>query len=271
MLRSVANSPGLVISGLVVLLVLGWAFAPSLFAAQDPLAINLTERLRPPGGEHVFGTDQLGRDMYSRIVYGASLSMRTTILSVVLATACGAVVGAVAGFVGGFLDRVLMRLVDVLLAVPSMLLSLGVVTVLGFGGTNIAIAVGVAMVVRLARVMRAEVLRVCGSTYVEAAWVSGMRMPGVLARHVVPNAAGPVLVLAVLEFGAVMLQISALSFLGFGAPPPTPEWGSLVADGRDYLISGWWLSALPGLTIAAVVLSVNRTAQALERTRGTSG
>ncbi len=263
--------PGLVLSGLIVLTVLGWAFAPGLFTSYDPLLIVPAERLQPPSADHLFGTDQLGRDLYARVVYGAALSLRATVLAVVLASVAGALLGTVAGLAGGKVDSLLMRLVDVLLAIPTLLLSLAVITVLGAGSTNIAIAVAAAMVARLARVMRAEVLRIRVASYIEASRTAGARWLSVLVRHVLPNAAGPVIVLATLEFGTVVLQISTLSFLGFGIPPPAPEWGSLVASGRNYLVSAWWLSALPGLTIAAVVLAVNRIARAFEFERGEVG
>jgi peptide/nickel transport system permease protein len=159
---------------------------------------------------------------------------------------------------------VVMRVVDVLLAVPAILLSLALVTALGFGTTHVAIAVGVSRIADFARLMRSEVLRVRSGVYVEAARVSGVRASGVLARHVLPNAFGPVLVLATLSFGTAVLEVSALSFLGFGAVPPTPEWGALVAGGRNFLAGAWWITTFPGLTIAAVVLSANRISRALE-------
>jgi peptide/nickel transport system permease protein len=198
------------------------------------------------------------------VVHGAGLSLQATILAVGVGLVAGSAIGLLAGFVGRWVDEALMRGVDVLLAVPSLLLSLALVTALGFGTVKIAVAVGVGTVASFARVMRSEVLRVRTSGYVEAAQSCGVRWYGVLGRHVLPNAYGPVLVLATLEFGVAVLAVSALSFLGYGAPPPAPEWGSLVAEGRNYLATAWWLTALPGLTVALTVLAAGRVARALD-------
>ncbi|MFE7575760.1 ABC transporter permease [Streptomyces sp. NPDC057521] len=256
--------PGLVLSVVFLALVLLAALHPALFTARDPLAGVPADRLRPPGGDHLLGTDQLGRDLFTRLVHGSSLTLRATALAVLVGLVAGSLTGLVAGAAGGWADSVLMRLTDVLLAVPGLLLSLALVTALGFGTVQVAVAVGVTSVAMFARIMRAEVLRVARSTYVEAARASGTRWYAVLLRHVLPNAAGPVLVYAAVDFGGVVLQVSSLSFLGYGARPPAPEWGSLVAGGRDYLATAWWLTTLPGLALAATVLAANRIARALD-------
>jgi peptide/nickel transport system permease protein len=268
-IRFLLRRPGLVVAVLFVALVLLAAFAPHLLAPGDPAVGVPAQRLQPPGPGHVFGTDYLGRDVYTRVVHGASLSLQATVIAVAVALVVGGLVGVLAGFVRGWVDEVLMRAVDVLLAVPAVLLSLALITALGYGTVKVAIAVGVASVASFARVMRAETLRVRQSVYVEAARAVGTRRHVTLLRHVLPNAAGPVLVLAVLEFGLAILAVSSLSFLGYGAPPPAPEWGSLVAEGRNYLAVAWWLCAVPGAAIAATVLAVNRISRALdgERTR----
>ncbi|WP_245645863.1 ABC transporter permease [Pseudonocardia acaciae] len=267
----VGRRPGLVVSVGYLALVLFAAFAPGVLAGGDPLAGVPALRLRPPSAAHPFGTDYLGRDLFTRVVHGASLSLRATVIAVAVALVVGGVIGLLAGFVGGWVDEWLMRFVDTLLAIPAVLLSLALIAALGYGTTKVAIAVGVASVASFARVMRAETMRIRRATYVEAARAVGTRWYATLGRHVLPNAAGPVLVLAVLEFGLAILQVSALSFLGYGAPPPAPEWGALIADGRNYLATSWWLCALPGFAIAATVLSVNRVSRALdgEWTRGT--
>ncbi len=258
--------PGLVLAGLVVLLVAAWAVVPQLFTAYDPIVGVPADRLQPPSGAHLFGTDHLGRDVYARVVHGASVSLRATVIAVAVGLVVGSLFGLLAGFVRGWVDDVVGRLVDVLLAIPSILLSLAIITALGFGTVKVAIAVGITSIATFARVMRAEVLRTSTSVYVEAARASGVRWYGVLWRHVLPNSTGPVVALVALEFGTAVLAISALSFLGYGTPPPAPEWGSLVSGGRDYLAAAWWLTTLPGLVIVAVVLSANRIARALERT-----
>jgi peptide/nickel transport system permease protein len=259
--------PGLVASVLLVVVVIGWAIAPSLFTSTDPLLSVPASRLRPPGPEHWFGTDSLGRDMYSRVVHGAATSLLATALAVLIGLLAGSAIGLISGAVGGRLDDVLMRLVDVLLAIPGLLLAMAVVTALGFGTLNVALAVGISAVAAFARLMRSEVMRVKTSVYIEAAAATGARWWAVLWRHILPNATGPVLVLAALEFGAAVLAVSALSFLGYGAPPPAPEWGSLISEGRNYLATSWWLTTMPGLVVVVLVLAANRISRALDGER----
>ncbi|MDQ1217670.1 ABC transporter permease [Microbacterium arborescens] len=267
-IRSFLRQPTLVLAVAVLALVVLWAVAPSWFTSWDPIEGVARDRLQPPSPEHLFGTDNLGRDLFARVVHGSATSLAATSVAVVVGLTVGSVFGLLAGFLRGFVDDAIMRFMDVLLAIPSLLLSLALITALGFGTINVAIAVGLASVASFSRVMRAEVLQVATAVYVEAARVSGVRWYTILARHVLPNASGPVVALAALEFGVMVLAISSLSFLGFGAPPPTPEWGSLVSGGRDYLAVAWWLTTLPGLVIVAVVLSANRISRALERNGG---
>jgi peptide/nickel transport system permease protein len=264
--RYLVRRPGLVLAGLVLLLVAAWAAVPAVFASGDPITGVPADRLQAPSAAHWFGTDHLGRDVWTRVVHGASLSLRTTALAVLVGLVVGSVLGLLAGFLRGWVDDVVGRAVDVLLAVPSILLSLAIITALGTGPAKIAVAVGIGAVATFARVMRAEVLRTSTSVYVEAARASGARWWSVLGRHVLPNSSGPVLALVALEFGGAVLAVSALSFLGYGTPPPTAEWGSLISGGRDYLATAWWLTTLPGLVIVAVVLAANRIARALETT-----
>ncbi|WP_328398303.1 ABC transporter permease [Nocardia sp. NBC_00416] len=251
------------LAGIVLILVLGWAAVPSLFTRGDPLAGVPSEKFRGPSPQHWFGTDNLGRDLYTRVVHAAALSLTATVLAVAIGLVAGSLLGVVSGAVGGTLDSVVMRCVDVLLSIPELLVSLALVTVLGFGTGNVALAVGVALIARFARVMRAEVLRVRQAPYVEAARACGVRWYGVLFRHVLRNSYAPVAALAAVEFGLAVLAVSSLSFLGYGAAPPTPEWGSLISEGRNYLATAWWLTTLPGLVIIAVVLATQRLGRAL--------
>ncbi|WP_308169699.1 ABC transporter permease [Acrocarpospora catenulata] len=248
---------GFWISVALIALFLSWALFPALFTGHDPIASAPAQRLQAPGAAHPFGTDQLGRDLYARVVYGAGASIRATVVAVLVGMTAGTLIGLVSGFVGGWLDAVLMRVVDVLLAIPALLISLTIVTALGFGVVKVALAVGVAAIAGFARVMRAEVLRVRTSAFVEAALACGVRRRTIALRTVLPHAIGSVLVLAALEFGTAILAVSALSFLGFGAVPPNPEWGLLVADGRTFLASAWWLTTIPGLVIALAVTAAN--------------
>lgn len=245
----------------VVLVATLW---PGLLAPGDPLGGTPTENLQAPSWAHWFGTDQLGRDLYTRVVHGTALTVSAAAIAVGVGVVAGSLLGLLSGFVGGRTDAAIMRVADVLLAIPGLLLSLAIITALGFGTVNVAIAVGIASVAAVARVLRSEVLRVRTAPYIEAARASGNGWTAVLLRHVLPNSIGPVVVLAVLEFGTAILAVSALSFLGYGAPPPAPEWGALVSGGRDYLRNAWWLTALPGLTIAVTVLAANRLSRGLD-------
>ncbi|MET4223626.1 ABC transporter permease [Oerskovia enterophila] len=260
----VVRRPGLLAAAVWIVVVLVAAFAPALLAHSDPLTGVPADKLQPPSSAHWFGTDQLGRDLYSRVVHGTALTLQASLIAVGLGLVVGSTLGLLAGFFGSWVDDAVMRVADVLLAIPSLLLSLALVTVLGFGTVNVAIAVGLASVASVARIMRSEVVRVRSSVYVEAAQASGNRWHRVLLRHVLPNSAGPVVVLATLELGTAILAVSSLSFLGYGAPPPAPEWGQLVSTGRDFLRNAWWLTTLPGLAIVLTVLSANRISRALD-------
>lgn len=267
LVASLIKRPFLVIGWLWIATVAIAAFAPSVLTSRLPLKVETKAKLQGPSWNHLFGTDQLGRDLFTRTVYGSSLSLRSALLAVFVGLVIGGGLGLVAGFLRGWVDDLLMRIVDVILAIPNLLLSLALITVLGFGTFNVAFAVGLAMVAGTARIMRSEVLRVRQSVFVEAAHSNGARWSSVLVRHVLPNSVSPVLVLAALQFGTAILTVSSLSFLGYGVQPPTPEWGSLVSTGRDFLGTAWWLTTMPGLTVAATVLAANRIARSLDGSR----
>lgn len=260
---SAFTSPTVILAVLWLLVVVIWTLVPGWVTSGDPIGGEVSQKLLPPNGEHWFGTDQLGRDIFTRVVYGTGLTIKAVLVAVSLGFAVGGFLGALAGFIGGWVDALIMRIADVLLAIPSLLLSLAVIVALGFGTINVAIAVGIGAVASISRVMRSEVLKVRNNLYVEAAVASGATKWRVLWRHILPNSLGPVIVLVVLEFGTAVLAISSLSFLGYGAPPPAPEWGALVSQGRDYLAAQGWISTFPGLVIMLTVLSVNRLSNAL--------
>lgn len=249
---------GTVVAVLVLAVVLAWAIAPALFTAANPLVGDGAVSRQAPSFAHPFGTDVLGRDLFARVVHGTRASLQATAIAIAVAFVASTVIGLVSGFVGGWLDEVLMRIVDIMLAVPSLLVSLLLVTALGFGTTNVAIAVGVGSVAAFSRVLRAEVLRVRTAAYVEAAEGGGARWWDVLLRHVLPHAITPILALVALEFGTAILAIASLNFLGYGSEPPAPDWGGLVADGRNQLATAWWITTLPGLVIVAVVVAANQ-------------
>ncbi|KAB7897303.1 ABC transporter permease subunit [Rouxiella sp. S1S-2] len=244
----------------ILLLVALWGIAPGIFAHQDPLVGNPLVALQPPSGLHWFGTDHLGRDIYSRTVFGTALTLKATLFSVAIALVVGATIGVVSGYVGGRTDQLFMRVIDVLMAIPNLLLAMAIVTVLGFGTLHIAIAVGLSSIATFARLSRGEVLRSKVNLFVEAARAGGVSHLTIIRRHIIPHALAPVLSLAALELGFALLSVSALSFLGFGAPPPQPEWGLLVSEGRNYIAAAWWYTTLPGLMIVLAVLATNRVA-----------
>jgi ABC-type dipeptide/oligopeptide/nickel transport systems, permease components len=258
------SRPGFALALLVVLFALAAAVVPQWLAHFDPYATSPAAKLTAPGAAHWFGTDELGRDLYTRVVYGASLSVQAALLAVGIALAGGLGLGVLAGFAGGRVDAALMRVIDVLLALPGLLLALAIVTAIGFGTVPVAIAVGVGIIPGFARTTRAEVLRVKTLPYVEAARLGGASWCRTLLRHILPNAWGPVAVLATLDFGAAILATAGLSFLGFGAAPPAAEWGTLIANGRHFLITAPWVSLLPGLFVVAVVFSLNHLARTFE-------
>jgi len=258
------SRPGFALALLVVMFALAAAVVPQWLTPFNPYATSPAAKLTAPGAAHWFGTDELGRDLYTRVVYGASLSVQAAMLAVGIALAGGLGLGVLAGFAGGRVDAALMRVIDVLLALPGLLLALAIVTAIGFGTVPVAIAVGVGIIPGFARTTRAEVLRVKTLPYVEAARLGGASWCRTLLRHILPNAWGPVAVLATLDFGAAILATAGLSFLGFGAAPPAAEWGTLIANGRHFLITAPWVSLLPGLFVVAVVFSLNHLARTFE-------
>ncbi|EIC86150.1 ABC transporter permease [Serratia sp. M24T3] len=259
--------PTLILAWVVMLVVILWAIAPQLFTQYSGTeGIAGAQRLAPGPG-HWLGTDQLGRDLYARIVYGASHSLSGALVAVFLGLLFGSALGLAAASVGGITDTVIMRIVDVLLSIPSLLLSLSVIILLGFGTVHAAIAVGVTSVANFARLARSEAVLVRQSDYVEAAYGSGGTFFSVLWRHIVPNSLTSVMAFSALQFGNAILSISTLSFLGYGTPPPTPEWGLLIAEGRNYISTAWWLTTFPGFVVILTVLSANRISQSLRRKR----
>jgi peptide/nickel transport system permease protein len=267
-LRQLGRRPLFLLAALFVVFVIVSALWPSAFSSGAPDTTHTSDLLRSPSLRHPFGTDNYGRDQWTRMLYGSALTIKATLLALGIALVAGLGFGVVSGFFGGVVDAILMRVIDVLLAIPGLLLALSIVTALGYGTVPVAVAIGIGIVPGFARTTRAEVLRVKTLPYIESARSGGASWSRILLRHILPNSWGPVAALAVLDAGVAIIAIASLSFLGFGAPPPAAEWGTLIADGRDYLASAWWLSLLPGLFVAAVVLSLNhlsKTVQELER------
>lgn len=257
------RSPATILSLIVLAVAALWAIMPGVFAPKDPYE-SLDVALLAPSGEYLFGTDAVGRDVFSRVVYGARQSLLGALIAVIVGLVLGTLIGLIAGTQRGWVDTVLMRLVDVLLAIPGILLSLSIIIVTGFGSLQAAFAVGMTSVATFARLARSQVIQIAGADFVEAAYGSGATQTQVLFRHVLPNSLTPVLALAALQFGTAILQLSILGFLGYGAPPPVPEWGLLIAEGRDFMATAWWLILLPGLAIVATVMSTNHLSQVIQ-------
>lgn len=210
-----------------------------------------------PSSAHWFGTDTLGRDIYSRVLYGGRISILIGLFSVCIGVIVGGLLGLIAGYLGGRVDSLIGIFNDILLAFPGVLLALVVIAVLGRGLTNVIIAVGIGSIPAYLRLVRAQVIAARGLPYVEAAQVAGATSSRIMLLHLLPNVLGPVTVLATLSIATAILGAAGLSYLGLGAQPPTPEWGAMVSDGREHLRSYWWMSTMPGFAIMAIVLAIN--------------
>ncbi|MDY3118827.1 MAG: nickel transporter permease [Peptoniphilus sp.] len=231
-------------------------FAP-LIATQVPYDQNLANRFQTPSAEHFFGTDNFGRDIFSNVVYGARISLFIGFLATILSVIFGTVIGAVAGFFGGGVDNVLMRLVDIILSIPSLILAIAISTVLGTGIRNLILAVSLSGITNYARIVRASVLSVKEQEYVEAAKIGGASNFRLIFRHILPNCLGPIIVQATLGVGTSILQAASLSFIGLGVQPPTPEWGGMLSQGRSYIQDYPHMTVFPGLAIALTIFSLN--------------
>ena len=257
--RSPLASVGVLIVGLVIVA----ALAAPLLATTDPIDQDLTVVLKPPfwledgSLHHPLGTDHLGRDVYSRLVYGAQISLTISVLAALLGAAVGVAAGLVAGYRGGRVDTVIMRIVDLNLAFPLILLALAVVALLGASLRNLVIVMSITTWMIYARVVRGLSLTLREQEFVQAVRALGAHDGRIIARHVLPNVLAPVMVIWTLEVARVILMESALSFLGLGVPPPTPTWGRMLAEGRDYLTVAGWISIFPGIAIMVTVLGIN--------------
>jgi peptide/nickel transport system permease protein len=256
-LRRLVRNPGAVVGAVILLVIVLAAIGAPWITRYDPVAVTPADRLQSPNAEHWFGTDAFGRDVWTRVVFGARLSLQMGIVAIAIATVLGVSVGLVAGFYGRIVDSLLMRLVDVLLAFPGILLALVIVAMLGPDLINAMIAVGLAAAPTFARVTRGAVLQTKSNLFIDAAVVAGCRPGRIMLRHLLPNILGPIVVVATLGVAGAIISGAALSFLGLGAKQPTPEWGLLLSDGRNYLRQAWWITTFPGLAIMVTVLSIN--------------
>ena len=255
--RSLRKSPlavlGLVIIGFLVVLAI---FAP-LLAPYSPTKMHLSERLSPPSSKYLFGTDDVGRDILSRVIYGSRISLRICTLVVGVTIGIGTILGIISGYWGGWLDELIMRISDVFLAFPALILAMAIAAALGPSLENVIIAMVAIWWPRYARVTRGQVLVLREIDYIVAARAVGVHNRRIIMRHILPNCISPVLVQATLDMGEVLLTAATLSFIGFGAQPPTPEWGAMISLGRNYLRDNWWYATFPGLAILLTVIGFN--------------
>lgn len=256
-------NPGLLVGLAIVGLFIAMAVFPGLFSSQDPAGLRLEHRLSPPSAANWFGTDGVGVDIYSRVVHGARTTLATIVIVLGIAILVGVSLGSVSGYLGGWIDGLLMRVADVFLAFPPLILALATNAVLGRGLQQTMFAVAFLWWPAYARLVRSQVLAVRKLEFVESARAIGATELRIVSRHVLPNVIDPVIVRASLDAGFVALTAASLSFLGLGAQPPTPEWGRMVADGQKFLLDQWWVAAFPGLALFVLVIGFNLIGEAL--------
>jgi len=255
--KKVLRNPSISVSGLILFFFAMIALLAPLIAPHDPLAINTFNALKSPSKEHLLGTDQLGRDILSRIIYGTRLTLGAGVTVVGTALVVGTVLGALAGFAGPVVDNLVMRISDVFLSFPSLVLALSIAAALGPSLINVVIALSAVWWPWYARVVRGQVLSVKGNIYIEAEKAIGASSGRILFLHILPNCISPVIVLASLDLGNAVLAAAGLSFIGVGAQPPSPEWGAMLSEARSYVSSAWWYPTFPGLALFLAVLAFN--------------
>jgi peptide/nickel transport system permease protein len=252
-----------IIGGLILLIyIITAVFAPYI-SKFDPIAQNLSERLQPPSWKHLLGTDYAGRDIFSRIIYGTRISLTIGFVSVSLALIFGTILGVTSGYFGGWWDILIMRIIDIMLAFPTILLAIGIVAILGPKLENAMIAIGIVSIPQFARVVRATTLSIKEKDYINSAKALGVGEIRIIVRHILPNVLAPIIVQATLGIASAILEAAGLSFLGLGARPPIPEWGAMLSESRQYLRSAPWTVVFPGLAIMFLVLAFNLFGDAL--------
>ncbi len=255
--RRFAANRGAMVGLIALCLLILSAVAAPVLTPYGFAKINSGKAYRPPSSEHFFGNDRFGRDVFARVLYGGRISLQVGLIATMVGAGIGIPIGLVAGGIGGLVDDVMMRFIDVMLAFPGLLLAIGIVAVLGTGMTNLMIAVGIGSVPGFGRVVRGSVLAAREHEYVLAARAIGCSESKTMYRHILPNVMAPIIVLATLNVASAILAGSTLNFLGMGAKPPLPEWGLMLADGRDTLTRAWWVSVFPGLAIIVTTMSIN--------------
>ena len=257
LIKALAKNKMSLIGGSIILIYVILAILAPLIAPYDPYEIKLLEKLQPPSVHHWMGTDDKGRDVFSRILYGSQLSLTVGFVSVFIGAFFGIILGIVSGYYGGFIDTVIMRIIDVLLAFPGLLLALAIVSALGPSLINVMLAVGVFSIPTFARIVRGSTLSIKKMEYIDAIKVLGARDSKIIFVHILPNIMSPIIVQGTLRLATSILSVAGLSFLGMGAQPPTAEWGAMLSSGRDFLYSAPHIALFPGLAIAIIVLAFN--------------
>jgi peptide/nickel transport system permease protein len=252
-----ARNPLVIAAFLVIGVLAVVSLQPRWFSERDPYRINPVNRLKPPGQSYVLGTDEMGRDIYTRIVHGARLTLGLALLAVAIASIVGTAIGVAAGYYGRWLDETVMRVTDIFLAFPPLILAMAIVASLGQSMLNSVLGVSGIWWAQYARLVRSRVLEINAQEYILGARAIGTGHVRMLLRHVIPNGLAPVIVKASIDLGLAVLTLSALSFMGLGAKPPIPEWGAMITTGRNYFLDYWWVATFPGLAIFVTVLAFN--------------
>ena len=265
--RKQSGSPFRFAAYAVLILVLLMAAVPQLFTGYDPLTQDMTALLQPPSAAHYFGTDNFGRDVFARVVYGARLDLEIGFFAMLIPAVFGTAVGIAAGYFGGKVDAVIMRILDVFIAFPTMVLAIAIVAILGSGVKNLFLAIWLVGWREYTRLVRSDVLVIRSSEYVEAAKSLGYSDLRIMFRHIFPNVASTVLVYAVSDIMMCMLMGASMSFLGLGVPTPTPEWGAIISEGKNYMMTAWWIVTFPGIMLALTGISISVAGQKLSHGR----
>ena len=248
---------------LALLIILAAIFAPVITGGVDPAKGVLKEALKAPGGKHIFGTDKLGRDVFTRVIYGARTSLTAAFSVVLIIFALGTILGVLSGYFGGWVDAVIMRIADMMVAFPGMVFAMAIAGILGASVKNAVIAVSLVSWTKYARLARSLVLKIRNRDYVAAAVVTGSKTPYILTKYMLPNVIPTLVITAATDIGGMMLELAGLSFLGFGAKPPTPEWGLMLNEGRQFITNAPWMMIYPGAAIFVVVVVFNLLGDAL--------
>src|SRR5215470_6954588 len=263
-LREVRRKPLGALGGLLIVALVGTALLAPVLAPYDPISMKSAERLKPPSASHLLGTDDFGRDILSRVIFGARISMLLGMGAVAISTILAVIIGIMSGYYGGRIDTVLQRCIDTMMAFPALVVLLTIMAMLGQGLGNVILALGIGSTAGNARIIRSAVLAVRENQYIEVARATGCRDWQIIVRHILPNITAPIMVVATLGLGVAILAESSLSFLGFGVPPPTPSWGAMLSgSGRTYMLQAPWMAVFPGIAISLAVFGFNMLGDAL--------